>query len=98
MGIWLQDIKGNGPIAMESAEYILEEGFVWLVGRRDSNVPPGEKANYHIQGTASNEQMAIEMCLDETYFIGPLPINTALPHEVVEWVGLYFPLGQQEDE
>ena len=53
---------------------------------------------YHIQGLAAgadsreSEQIAISMCRDETYFIGPLPVNLAFPHERCEWPGMYFPL------
>lgn len=92
MGICLHHIQGNGPMRKSKKELCIETGFIWIVGRRDTDVPEGQKAMYHIQGTASTETMAIGMCLDETYFIGPLPINTALPHKTIEWVGLYFPL------
>lgn len=75
-------------------ELKLENGFIWVVGRRDPVIPEGAtKANWHIQGVTSSEIIAIEMCLDATYFIGPLPINTALPHDTIEWIGSYFPLG-----
>lgn len=94
MGICLQLIDGNGPRMKTKKPRCLENGFVWMVGRRDPVIPKGKsKANWHIQGVTSDEQIAIEMCEDETYFIGPLPLNTALPHDTIEWVGLYFPLG-----
>lgn len=70
----------------------VDTGFVWIIGRRS----PGKDArpgDWHIQGVSTNELIAVEMCADETYFIGPLPLNTSLPHETVQWVGLYFPLG-----
>lgn len=62
--------------------------MMWIVIRRDEHRVP---ADYHIQGLATSEQIAIEMCVDETYFIGPLPVNTSLPHSTIEWIGLYFP-------
>lgn len=49
-------------------------------------------AHYHIQGVATTEEIAISMCRDETYLIGPLPVNAALAHARAEWPGLYFPL------
>lgn len=67
-------------------------GFIWVVGRREPTSDPLIKADWHIQGIATHENVAIEMCADENYFIGPLPLNTALPHDTIEWVGLYFPL------
>lgn len=48
-------------------------------------------ARYHITGIAENERMAVAMCTDEFDFIGPLPVNSALPKERVEWPGHYFP-------
>ena len=68
-----------------------ETGFCWVVGRRQLK-PGGLPVEWHIQGVADTEEIAIEMCMDDTYFIGPLPINTALPHARIEWVGCYFPL------
>lgn len=63
---------------------------VWFVGRRETrlNRPTG----YHIQGIATTETIAIEMCRDASYFIGPLPVNAALPHGRCDWPGMYFPL------
>lgn len=94
MGICLQDIKGAGPKMKTKIARCLETGFVWLVCRRDPVIPKNKtQADYHIQGVTSEEKIAVEMCEDEHYFIGPLPLNTALPHDTIEWVGLYFPLG-----
>jgi hypothetical protein len=72
----------------------IEQGFIWIVGRID---PHPETAQWHIQGVTESEQLAIQMCADETYFIGPVPLNTALSHNRVEWIGSYFPLGQTND-
>jgi hypothetical protein len=83
---------------------------VWLVGRREElyvEVPcPMCKrptvAIYHIQGiaaatdNATTEEFATGMCVDETYFIGPIPVNVALPHERCDWPGAYFPLKPYE--
>lgn len=54
-------------------------------------------SRYHIQGVATTREIAISMCRDETYLIGPLPVNVALPHDRTEWPGLHFPLkGERE--
>jgi hypothetical protein len=71
----------------------LDSGFIWVIGRRQPKDDPNVKADWHLQGIATTESIAVEMCLDETYFIGPLPLDLALPHKTVQWVGLYFPLG-----
>lgn len=47
---------------------------------------------YHIQGIATSEEVAVEMCRDLGYFIGPIPVNLALPHERCEWPEMYFPI------
>lgn len=69
-------------------ELNLANGWVWVVIRRDPSLQP---ADWHLQGLAADERLAVEMSLDETYLIGPLPVNTALPHDRIEWVGSYFP-------
>lgn len=51
---------------------------------------------YHIQGIATTEELAVAMCVDETYFIGPLPVNYAIPHERTEWPDMYCPLKQHD--
>ena len=63
---------------------------VWFVGRRE--LQADGPSIYHIQGIATDEVIAIAMCRDDTYFIGPLPVNVALPHERCEWPDMYFPL------
>lgn len=58
---------------------------------------------YHIQGVAAAtgestaEEVAVSMCRDDTYFIGPLVVNTCLSHEVVHWPGAYFPMRRVYD-
>ncbi len=76
-------------------DYEYGEGFVWLVGRRigDFDETTGQyPREWHIQGVAGTEKLAIAMCRDETYFIGPLPLNALLPHDRIEWTDCYFPL------
>lgn len=71
--------------------------LVWVVMRREANGPFGQPV-YHLQGIAIEEngvpaeQLALKMCRDATYFIFPYPLNTLLPENVVQAVGLYWPL------
>ena len=74
----------------DSLKMTRANGFVWVIGRRQPKKTG--PADWHIQGIADNEETAVAMCLDKNYWIGPLPINTALPHKRIEWVGSYFPL------
>lgn len=65
---------------------------VWIVMRREN------PHSYHIQGVAvatedcGAEEIAVGMCRDATYFIGPLSVNVSYPEKAFEWKGCYFPL------
>lgn len=74
----------------EPIQYNLDTGFIWVVIRRQPI--DGAPADWHIQALATHEHLAIAMCYDKTYMIGPLPLNSSLPHETIEWLGSYFPL------
>lgn len=89
MGVVVIEVKGDGPDRPEHIDLRVETGFVWIVLRTDEN------EQWHIQGVGTTEQWAVSMCVDETYFIGPLPLNSPFPEKQMEWVGSYFPLKQQ---
>lgn len=93
MGLCFQFIDGPGPKMRKGKKMNIEQGFVWVVGRREPNTDP---VQWHIQGITETESLAIEMCVDETYFIGPVPINVSLSHNRIEWVGSYFPLEKRK--
>lgn len=50
-----------------------------------------QKNTYEIQGIFSTENKALVACKDRTYFIVPLILDKASPHETVKWDG-YYPL------
>jgi hypothetical protein len=58
---------------------------VWVVGR-------WKETTWDLQGVFLTEAGAVEACRDETYFVGPLPLNVALPHETTSWPGAYYPI------
>lgn len=70
---------------------IIKKQTVWLCLRRES------PTRYHIQGvfadtdSSKGEDLAAACCLDETYYIAPLPVNVALPEAALEWRGAYCP-------
>ena len=70
------------------------DGVVFVVGRvfveRDEFNQDRERVE--IQAIATSRRLAIMMCRDATYFIGPFPLNVLLPHKRIEWIGLEFPL------
>lgn len=89
MGVCFQNISGREiPLKLD-----MEVVFIWICGRReDRGDLPG---HWHLQGVSDDEETALAMCRDETYFIGPIPKNVALPHGNLEWVGCYFPLKKE---
>lgn len=93
MGLSIQDVGTTGSTMRKQTGNILN--MIWVVIRREPieemQVVPAY-AEWHLQGLSFDEQEAIAMCRDEHYFIGPLPVGVALPHDKVEWVGAYFPL------
>lgn len=97
MGVCVHNITLDGPPLPRNTVMNLDTGFVWVCIRREKRQQvedDGKTASYdwYIQGIASDEETAIDMCRDEMYFIGPLPFNAALPHKAQEWVGAYYPL------
>lgn len=57
---------------------------LWYVGRLWNGA-------HETQGVFSTEQLAIDACRDETYFIGPLTLDGTIDHNSTEWEGAYFP-------
>lgn len=102
MGVCIQCIEFDiGPVMdkVKSSGLNLAHNWVWVVLRRDPTVSTmtGTK-DWHIQGVAADEELAVNMCQDETYLIGPLPLNSSLPHDKIEWIGSYFPLLRGNDD
>lgn len=92
MGLVFKDLflaakKGKGKMNFE----VIGKQTVWVCLRRES------ATRYHLQGifadtdSSKGEDIAAACCLDETYYIAPMPLNVALPEAVVEWKGAYCP-------
>ena len=79
---------------------LTEPGVIYIVGRRHprSSNPDVDGYQWHLQGVATDRRLAEAMCRDREYFVGPPPVNCALPHDTIQWVGLYFPLRQKEND
>lgn len=60
---------------------------MWVVGQLRGAGPV-----WDLQGVFDNELAAEEACQDATYFIGPVPLNAALPHDATAWPGCRYPL------
>jgi len=87
-------------------------GMIFVLGRREDipcpcnlctehskGQPEGPDCligRYHIQGIFTSEELALANVKDRTWFIGPLPLNVALPEKTVTWAGLYWPMAEQQ--
>lgn len=88
MGICLNCLNGKrgiGPVPSPPLPDGKEVAF-WIVLRTD------EYGHVHIQGIFTEEPDAQTACLNDTYSIGPIPVNTILPHSEIGWAGYYCPL------
>lgn len=88
MGAPFFDIPGEPapPDILDNAV----DGVVFVVCRfvdRGEHMP----REIHLQGVASDRQTAVAMCIDETYFFGPIPVNILLPAGRIEWIGVEYP-------
>jgi hypothetical protein len=91
MGVCVQSIFKRGPIS-DILEMNLSTGWVWVVIRRSEELNEQGVYEWHLQGVFDDEDKASGSCHDHTYLIGPLPLNTALPRDRIDWVGSYFPM------
>lgn len=91
MGIVFATIDGTGSPKNPETIQTAPDGVVWIVGRvidLGEHFPP----EVHLQGASAIESNAVAMCLDETYFVGPVPVDVLLPQRPTPWAGLYYPL------
>ena len=51
---------------------------------------------WDFQGLFESEELAIEACTSEDYFIAPAILNRILPDETIVWQGAYYPLLESE--
>jgi len=51
-----------------------------------------------LQGIFEEEVDAVNGCIESTYFVGPMPKNTLVPDEPIEWPGVYYPKLESKKE
>lgn len=69
----------------------------WICGKciaftyrkADLNIEP--EICWEFAGCFSTEEKAIEACVDENYFIGPIKIDEKVPVDSSTWEGAYYP-------
>ena len=63
---------------------------LWVCGQFIATAQKGTV--WCFAGIFSSEQLAINACRTEAYFIAPATLDTELPHETFTWPGCYYPL------
>lgn len=64
----------------------------WIVGRYIPSAIGVGRATWEFQGVFATEDEARAACRDTNYFIGPAHMGVPLPHDAMQWPGLYYPL------
>jgi len=67
---------------------------VWIVGKTDET----DYLRWEFQGVFDDEQEAINVCEDETWFVGPAQMNERISSRRVDWPGAYYPRVTQEEK
>lgn len=62
---------------------------VWIAGKCIEVTDVG--IVWEIAGIFDREDDAINVCLDEDYFVGPIEINVQLPECILKWPKPYYP-------
>ena len=71
--------------------------LVWIVGRVNEKPEEHNGHTWDLIGVCSSEDLAVQACGDDNYFIGPIELNELLPEESVPWPGLYYPAKEIKD-
>ena len=90
MGLFIATHVTEGPVS-EITTMNLSTGWVWIVFRLST-----DGTGVHLQGVFEDEEKAVACCNDETYLIGPVPLNTGFSENRMDWVGAYFPSRRQQ--
>ena len=62
---------------------------IYVVGKECAEHEEG--LVWDIIGIFEKETDAVKACTKDDYFVGPMPLNEALPDERQEWKDAYFP-------
>lgn len=82
------DFIYEGSDALFPKMTVTEVKKLYIVGKIDKE----DKKRWELQGIFDSEDMAVEECKDEFYFVGPVKLNKKYPESPIEWTGLYYPI------
>jgi hypothetical protein len=60
---------------------------LFVVGKVDVLSP----RQWEFMGVFDDEELAMEACKDERYFVGPVELNETIPETQTEWPMAYYP-------
>lgn len=61
---------------------------LWICGQR---LNYDDNKEWEFVGVYETEQLAIDACSTDLFFVGPVELNVSFPDETVEWPGAYYP-------
>jgi len=62
---------------------------LWVVGQYRGHIE--DAVAWDFQGLFSSKEKAIEACVGDHYFCGPVVLDRKLPAKVLVWEGAYYP-------
>ncbi len=70
--------------------------ILWLSGQIIEWTPNG--AIWEVQGIYSTRELAVETCLDDYWFVGPIVLNQEIPADPTVWAGCEYPLNEHRGQ
>lgn len=62
---------------------------LWIVGQYKADTSAGRV--WEFAGVFDTQELAVAACRDYTYFVQPIVLNEAAPHESFEFEGGFYP-------
>ena len=78
----------------------MDKEIVWVAGQLAED-PSAQEFNpdaWELVGVYTEEELAVDACRTENYFIGPVSLNDTFPPEKTRWVGSYYPKHEMSKE
>jgi hypothetical protein len=85
-----QFVCGCGACEIEDGK--AKDRVMWIVGSYRGTTMDGTV--WQLAGVFDSEAAAVAACVDGDDFIGPCPLNQALPHNRMKWPGCRYPLAE----
>lgn len=67
---------------------------LWVVGKSTDLENPFA---WEFCGVFDDENNAVDRCLDDMHFVGPVVLNQQVPDEHMAWPGCYYPKAMVTD-